>query len=184
MNNVRTSSSCPGSVCRAFLVFLTDHNLIVLSLLQLTRKALSADHATWYTTHTIENNFIMFWEQEDIVTSHGVAKQKCKKDKNKKTKNLHQSKKKWHKNWNHNLNYVCNLSFEIIAVAVAVPDPTWELRVARNRPVFPHHNFTFLSNEAEARNRASGENAMWLTACWWPVCYNERKKERVKERRK
>ena len=72
---------------------------------------------------------------------------------------------------------------EIIAVAVAVsiPDPTWELRVARNRPVFPHHNFTFLSNEAEARNLASGENAMWLTACWCPVCYHERKSEVEKE---
>ena len=73
------------------------------------------------------------------------------------------------------------MSFKIVAVAVAVavavsiPDPTWELRVARNRPVFPHHNFTFLSNEAEARNLASGENAMWFTACWCPVCHNETK---------
>ena len=28
---------------------------------------------------------------------------------------------------------------------------------------------TFLSKEAEAKNRASGEKAIWLTACWCPI---------------
>ena len=75
------------------------------------------------------------------------------------------------------------MSFEILSVTVAltVPDPTCELRVARNRPVFPHHNFTFLSNEAEARNLASGENAMWFTACWCPVGHNEIKSKGGKD---
>ena len=45
------------------------------------------------------------------------------------------------------------------------PDPTCELNVAKNRPVLPHQSLTFLSNEAEAKNRASGEKAIWLTAC-------------------
>lgn len=44
---MRTSSSCPGNVCNAFFVFLTDHSFMVESLLQLTKKLLSADQATW-----------------------------------------------------------------------------------------------------------------------------------------
>ena len=50
-----------------------------------------------------------------------------------------------------------------------LPDPTCELNVAKNRPVLPHQSLTFLSKEAEAKNRASGEKAMWLTACWCPI---------------
>ena len=41
-----------------------------------------------------------------------------------------------------------------------LPDPTCELNVAKNRPVFPHQSLTFLSNEADAKKRASGEKAM------------------------
>ena len=45
-SNAYTSSSCPGSVVIAFLVFFIDHNFTVLSFDPDTKKLLSGDHAT------------------------------------------------------------------------------------------------------------------------------------------
>ena len=55
------------------------------------------------------------------------------------------------------------------AQARAYTAPTWPANVARNAPVRPCQNLIFLSKEAEANFRASGENRIELTGCWWPV---------------
>mmetsp|Transcript_4569 Transcript_4569/g.10761 ORF Transcript_4569/g.10761 Transcript_4569/m.10761 type:complete len:239 (-) Transcript_4569:909-1625(-) len=60
-------------------------------------------------------------------------------------------------------------SRESIAHATLYTAPTCPTKVAKNPPVRPSHTLTFLSNEAEAKNRPSGEKAMSFTACWWPV---------------
>ena len=83
---VATSSACPGRVALAFLLLRTSHNLMVLSLLAVTRRRLSEDQHTRYT-------------------------------------------------------------------AAACP-----VSVATNVPLMPSQTFTFLSKEAEAKYRPSGEN--------------------------
>lgn len=56
-NDPLTSSACPGRSTFSLPVF-TSHTFSVLSLLPLTNRRLSADHATWYTAAT--------WPRSDV----------------------------------------------------------------------------------------------------------------------